>query len=186
MRLRLVVAALAVAFAPCLASAGDVKRDFDKDYDFGKVKTFATKIGTSWGNPISEKRVTTGISEVLTAKGWTPAPESEADALVILHGAGGKQKSLDISFNGMRGYGYRGSRGWGEMGRGSGTLTTTTTGYPVETLVVDIFDAKSKNLTFRGTAIAEVADNAEKNQKKLDKITAKMFKDFPPGSANKK
>jgi hypothetical protein len=185
MRLSLVGAALAVAFAPCLAAAGDVKRDFDEDYDFAKVRTFATKLGTHWGNPISEKRVTTAITEVLTAKGWTPAPVGEADALVVLHGAGGKQKSLDISFNGMKGYGYRGSRGWGEMGMGTRTLTTTTTGHQVETLVVDIFDAKSKNLMFRGTAIAEVAENAEKNQKTIDKITAKMFKGFPPGGAKK-
>jgi hypothetical protein len=185
MRLRLVVAALAVAFAPCLAAAGDVKKAFDEDYDFAKVKTFATKIGTRWGNPISEKRVSTKITEVLTAKGWTPAPEGEADALVVLHGAAVKQSSLDISVNGMKGYGYRGARGWGEAGMGARTLTTTSTESLVETLVVEILDAKSKNLTFRGTAIAEVEDSAEKNQKKIDTIAAKMFKDFPPGSAKK-
>jgi hypothetical protein len=185
MRLTLVVAALAVAFAPCLTAAGDVKRVFDEDYDFAKVKTFATKIGTRWGNPISEKRVKTEILEVLTAKGWTPAPEGEADALVVLHGAAEKQKSLDVSVNGMEGYGYRGARGWGEMGMATRTLSTTSTGHLVEALVVDIFDARSKSLVFRGTAIAEVSDTAEKNQKKLDKITAKMFKGFPPGRAKK-
>jgi hypothetical protein len=45
----------------------------------------ASKIGTSWGNPISEKRVATEISEALTAKGWTPAAGGAADALVVLH-----------------------------------------------------------------------------------------------------
>jgi hypothetical protein len=184
MRLRLVVAALAAALAPWLAAAGDVKRHIDEDYDFAKVKTFAATIGTRWGNPISEKRVMAEIAEVLTAKGWTPAPESEADVLVILHGAAGKQKSLDVSVNGMNGYGYRGSRGWGEMGTAR-TLTATTTAHQVETLAVDIFDAKSKNLKFRGTAIVEVSDTAEKNQKQIDKITAKVFRGFPPRSAKK-
>jgi hypothetical protein len=56
----------------------------------------------------------------------------------------------------------------------------------VATLVVDIFDAKSKALLFRGTAADELSDKADKNIKKLDKATSKMFKDFPPGSKEKK
>jgi hypothetical protein len=184
MRLRLVVAALAVASAPCLAAAGGVKRDFDKDYDFARVKTFATKIGTAWGNSISERRVTTEITEVLTAKGWSPATEDEADVLVLVHGAGDKQKSVDFFVNGVRSYGYLHAGGASEVGMVP-TMTMTTTESPVETLVVDIVDAKSKSLTFRGTAIVEVSDSAEKNQKKIDKIAAKMFKDFPPGRARK-
>ena len=42
------------------AVAQDVKVDFDKDADFSTVKTFTVKIGTSWNNPIGEKRVTGG------------------------------------------------------------------------------------------------------------------------------
>ena len=66
-----------------------------------------------------------------------------------------------------------------------GTATTTTSEYTVGTLVVDIFDAKSKQLVFRGTAQDEISDKAEKNAKKLAKASDKMFKDFPPGSAKK-
>ena len=55
----------------------------------------------------------------------------------------------------------------------------------VGTLVVDIFDAKSKSLIFRGTASDEISEKLEKNQKKLAKASEKMFKDFPPGSAKK-
>jgi hypothetical protein len=179
MRLNTGVAILAAALAPCLAGAGDVKTDFDKDYDFSKVKTFATKLGTSWGNPIGEKRVVGEISEALVAKGWKAVPEAEADALVVLHGAGEKQRTLNTFYSGMGGWGYR---GWGG---GMGRATTTTSEYLVGTLVVDIFDAKSKALTFRGTATEEISDKPEKNQKKLEKITDKMFKSFPPGSEKK-
>ena len=49
------------------------------------------------------------------------------------------------------------------------------------TLVVDIFDAKTKQLVFRGTAQDELSDKPEKNAKKLAKASDKMFKDFPPG-----
>jgi hypothetical protein len=33
---------------------------------------------------------------------------------------------------------------------------------------------------FRGTAEDELSDNPEKNAKRLEKASAKMFKNFPP------
>ena len=57
--------------------------------------------------------------------------------------------------------------------------------YTVGTLVVDIFDAKNKQLIFRGTATDELSDQQDKNAKKLAKASDKIFKDFPPGSAKK-
>ena len=76
---------------------------------------------------------------------------------------------------GMGGYGYR----YGGMG-GMGTASTTVSEYTVGTLVVDMFDAKTKNLVFRGTAEDEISDKPEKNAKKLDKASEKLFKNFPP------
>ena len=52
--------------------------------------------------------------------------------------------------------------------------------YTVGTLVVDIFNAKSKQLVYRGTATDELSDKPEKNAKKLAKASDKLFKDFPP------
>ena len=176
--------AVALVFASAAAFAQDVKTDFDKNANFAAIKTFAVKIGTSWNNPISEKRVTDEIAQTLTEKGWTKT-DANPDALVLLHGATEKQKSLNTFYSGMGGYGGYGYRGWGGMG-GMGTATTTTSEYLVGTLVVDIFDAKSKQLVFRGTATDELSDKPEKNVKKLDKASSKMFKDFPPGSKEKK
>jgi len=180
---RLAIAA-ALVFVGATAFAQDVKTDYDKSADFGAIKTFAVKIGTSWNNQISEKRITEEIEQTLTEKGWTKT-DANPDALVLLHGATEKQKSLNTFYSGMGGYGGYGYRGWGGMG-GMGTATTTTSEYTVATLVVDIFDAKSKALLFRGTAADEVSDKPEKNIKKVDKATSKMFKDFPPGSKEKK
>jgi hypothetical protein len=180
MRLSTLAAAVALCATGVAASAQDVKVDFDKDANFSVIKTFTTKIGTSWNNPLSEKRVLAEIEQSLQEKGWTKA-EGQADALVVLHGATEKQKSLNTFYSG--GYGGYGWRGMG-MG-GMGTATTTESEYLVGTLVVDIFDAKSKQLLFRGTAQDEISDKPEKNVKKLAKASDKMFKDFPPGSAKK-
>ncbi len=179
---------LAIAAALALAStavfAQDVKTDHDKAANFAAIKTFQAKIATSWNNEIGEKRVLDEITQALTEKGWKSV-DANPDALVLLHGATEKQKSLNTFYSGTGGYGGYGYRGWGGMG-GMGTATTTTSEYIVGTLVVDIFDAKTKGLMFRGTATDELSDKPEKNQKKLQKASDKMFKDFPPGSKDKK
>jgi hypothetical protein len=63
--------------------------------------------------------------------------------------------------------------------------TTTVNTVHVGSAVVDIFDAKTKKLVFRGTAKDELSDKPEKNEKKIEKATEKMFKDFPPGTKAK-
>ena len=171
------VAGVALALAGG-AWAQDVKTDYDKAANFGGIKTFSLKLGTTWGNPIGEKRVTDEITQALTAKGWTVAPEGTADAQVVLHGATETKRSLTTFYSGMGGYRYRGFGG-------TGTATTTASEYTVGTLVVDIFDAKSKGLLWRGIAQDELSDKPEKNIKKLGKASDKLFKDFPPGSAKK-
>ena len=176
-----VLAGAALAFASG-AWAQDVKVDYDKAANFGAIKTFSIKLGTSWGNQIGEKRVMDEFTQALTEKGWKLAPEGQADAQVVVHGASQTKKSLNTFYSGMGGYGYR---GWGGMG-GTGTATTTETEYTVGTLVVDIFDGKSKSLLWRGIAQDEISDKTDKNIKKLGKASDKMFKDFPPGSAPKK
>jgi hypothetical protein len=178
----LVLAGGALAFASG-AWAQDVKVDYDHAANFGAIKTFSIKLGTSWGNQISEKRVLDEFTEALTAKGWKLAPEGQADAQVVVHGATETKRSLNTFYSGagMGGYGYR---GWGGMG-GMGTATTTESQYTVGTLVVDIFDKTGKNLLWRGAAQDEISDKTDKNIKKLGKASDKMFKDFPPGSAKK-
>ena len=109
MRRAAIAAALAL-FAGA-ASAQDVKTDFDKDANFAGIKTFAVQIGTAWGNPLSEKRVVAEFEEALTAKGWTKAEAAKADAVVVLHGATDKEKTLNTFYSG--GYGGYGWRGWG-------------------------------------------------------------------------
>jgi hypothetical protein len=176
--MKLLKTTVLAGFALAVASgawAQDVKVDYDKAANFGAIKTFSVKIGTSWGNPIGEKRVTDGVTEALIGKGWAVAPEEQADAHVVLHGATQTKHSLNTYYSGMGGYRWR----------GTGTATTTTTDYVVGTLLVDVFDAKGKDLIWRGVAQDEASTKTEKNVKKVSKAIEKLFKDFPPGSAKK-
>src|SRR5262245_35450848 len=92
-----------VPLAAAAALPQDVSIDYDKAANFGNYKTFSVKIGTSWGNPLSEKRVTDEITSSLVEKGWAAAPEDKADALVVLHGATETKKNLNTFYSG--GYG---------------------------------------------------------------------------------
>jgi hypothetical protein len=165
---------------PALASAQDVKVDFDKAYNFSGPKTYSIKIGTPWGNDLSQRRVLTEFDEAIAAKGWKKAPEAQANVQVLIHGATQNKHSATTFYSGMGGYGYR----YGGMGMA--TAQTVVDEYRVGTLVVDMFDGASKSLVFRGIAEDELSDKAEKNQKKLEKASDKMLKNFPPGVAAKK
>ena len=162
-----------ILMLPALAMAQDVKIDFDKAFDFSTVKTYSISIGTKWGNDLSERRVLAAIDEAIAAKGWKKVADG-ADVLVVLHGATQTKRNASTFYSGMGGYGYRG------FGGGMGTASTVVNEYAVGTLVVDMFEAKGKTLVFRGIAEDEISDNPEKNAKKVEKASAKMFKNFPP------
>ena len=164
---------LSVVLTALLLPAQDVKTDYDHSFNFSQLKTFAVKVGTSWGDPLAEQRAKDAVTQQLTAKGWTQTDESTADAIVVIHGATKSEQSLDTFYSG-------GGWGWG-----GGMSSTTVNTVHVGQAVIDIFDAKTKKLVFRGTASDELSDKPEKNEKKIEKATEKMFKDFPPGSKSK-
>ena len=94
------------------------------------------------------------------------------------------QKTLETFYDGFSGGGW-GWRGFGGYGNSFGDSTTTEHDYKEGTLVVDIFDAKLKQLIWRGSAEDALSESAAKNEKNLDKGVAKMFKEFPPGSGKR-
>jgi hypothetical protein len=164
------------------AMAQKVDTQFDKSYDFSKVKTFNAKIATSWGNEITENTVLKDIQDGIAAKGWTPVAEDQADVEVLIHGSTQQKHDLNTFYTGMGG-GW-GWRGFGGMGMASSTTTAST--YTVGTLLVDIYDAKTKQLVWRGSAQDEVKTKQDKRDKQISKASEKLFKkDFPPGMDKK-
>ncbi len=67
-----------------------------------------------------------------------------------------------------------------ECFRGADLATTSTVNTPVGTLVVDIFDARTKHLIWRGTAQKTLSDKPAKNEKKIEDSVQGMFKHFAP------
>ena len=48
------------------------------------------------------------------------------------------------------------------------------------TLIVDLYDTQAKQLVWRGTATETASGKPEKDITKLEKVVAKLFKEYPP------
>jgi hypothetical protein len=157
------------------ALAQQVKTDFDHQANFSQYKTY------SWqtikpANSLWDARIKSAVDAQLAAKGWTQI-DSGGDVAIVAIATSHTEKTLQTFYDGMGG-GWR-WRGFGGMGE----ATTTEQDYKEGTLVVDLYDAKTKQLIWRGSSEDTVSDSAEKNEKNLDKGVAKMFRKFPPQSA---
>ena len=111
---------------------------------------------------------------------WREAPDG--DVAVVAHVATQQQQSLDTMYSGPRYGGWGWGPGWyGGMGMGSATTRVRT--YTVGTLVVDLFDTRTKQAIWRGTASDTVPDDPQKVDALVRAGIAEMFAGFPPGSA---
>jgi Domain of unknown function (DUF4136) len=158
--------------------AQQVKTDYDRSADFGKYKTYSwEKVQTQ--DPLWVGRIKEAVNTALTAKGLR-AVESGGDIAIIAIETTQNQQTLNTFYDGLGGgWGWRG-RGFGGLG-GLGESTTTTDTYKVGTLVVDLFDANTKALIWRGSSSDTLSDKSDKNIKNLDKGVKKLFDHFPPG-----
>jgi hypothetical protein len=157
-------------------SAQQIKTDYDRSANFGQYKTY------SWENiktqdPLDVDRIKNSVNAALAAKGWTQV-DSGGDVSIMTVEMTHNQQTLNTFYDG-----FGGGWGWRRFGGGGfGDATTTTETYKVGTLVIDLFDTKTKKLIWRGSASDTLSNNSNKNIKDLDKGVEKMFKSFPPGS----
>ena len=151
-----------------------VKTDYDHNANFGQYRTYSwEKVQTK--DPLLVDRIKDAVNGALTAKGWTQV-DSGGDVSIVAVEITQQQQTLNTFYDGLGG-------GWGWRrfgGGGFGDATTTTETYQVGSLVVDLFDAKTKTLLWRSSASDTLSNNAQKNTKNLDKGVQKMFAHFPP------
>jgi hypothetical protein len=161
------------------SSAQQVKTDYDRNANFGQYKTYSwAQVKTK--DALDVDRIKAAVNAALAAKGLTQV-ESGGDVSIIAVEMTHDQQTLNTFYDG-----FGGGWGWRRFGGGGfGEATTTTETYKVGTLVVDLFDTKTKQLIWRGASSDTLSNNSDKNIKNLDKGVEKMFKNFPPGSSKK-
>jgi hypothetical protein len=161
------------------ASAQQVKTDYDRSANFAQYKTYSWEhIKTK--DPLDVDRIKSAVSAALAAKGWTQV-DSGGDVCIMAVEMTRDQQTLNTFYDG-----FGGGWGWRRFGGGGfGEATTNTDTYKVGTVVVDLFDSKTNQLIWRGSASDTLSNNSDKNIKNLDKGVEKMFKQFPPGPSKK-
>jgi len=162
-----------------MASAQQVKTDYDRSANFALYKTYSWE-HVETKDPLTVDRIKHAVNAVLAARGWTLV-DSGADVAVLAMEITRDQQTLDTFYDG-----FGGGWGWRRFGGGGfGEATTTTDTYKVGTVVVDLFDTKTKQLIWRGAASDTLSDNSDKNIKNLNESVDKLFKHFPPGATKK-
>jgi len=159
-----------VLLAASASFAQQVKTDYDRAADFSRYKTYSwEKVQTQ--DQLWVDRIREAVNADLSAKGLTQVP-SGGDIAIVAIEMTKNERTLNTFYNGFGG-------GW-RWGGGFGDATTTVDNYKVGTLVVDLFDANSKKLIWRGSSSDTLSNKSEKNIKALDKGVEKMFEHFPP------
>jgi hypothetical protein len=179
----------AVVVAACSSSI-NVNYDFDQRANFQKYKTFqwlsqplptgstSAKVAME-RNSLLAGRIERAVKEQLTAKGMTAVSENP-DVYVTYFA--GRQDKVDIQSWGY-GYGYGrygGMYGAGGTYGGGGTIDTYN--YTEGTLIIDIVDASTKELAWRGTAQGVLDDNPTPQQmdENVKNVVTRILANYPP------
>lgn len=174
MKFKHLLITIAALILTACASAPKVNIDSDPTVKFSEYRTYSWLAEPKFGSPLVQQRLVDSINKRMQAKGLTLVQNGE---IAIAANVATQQKQSLTTFYDTPAYA---GWGWRGMGPGMGTATTTVDTYEVGTLVVDMFDTKSKRAIWRGVATATVPDSQEKVSTLLEQSLDQMFAEYPP------
>jgi Domain of unknown function (DUF4136) len=166
---RLGAIALVVLAAGTIASAQKVTSDSDPAAPFSTYKTYMWTAGIPAADGLQEQRIHEGVDAQLSAKGLRKVA-TDADLAVATLVKTQEHRELIAD-----GFGY--GPWWG-----AGPVASVQT-YVQGMLIVDLYDAHTKKMVWRGTATDTVSSKPEKNAARINKGLAKLFTRYPAVSA---
>ena len=167
MRTKWMMCALLVSMVCGVAAAQQVSVNYNHNQSFSNYHTYA------WGsnnanqiqNSILAQVAQQDIDTAMQSKGLSKIKKAQNPDL-ILTSNGGMRQETSYSAWGMRG-----------IGGGMGGITPEQN---VEaTMIVDLYEAKTQSLVWRGIAQDTLSNNGNKNQQMVQKAIQKMFKQWP-------
>jgi hypothetical protein len=145
--------------------AQNVKVDSNPSAPFASYKTYTWVTGTTAPNPLNDQRLRASVDQRLAARGLAQDTRS-ADLIVTTNVTSQERQELIPT-----GFAY--GPWWGGYG---GAYVDS---YVEGTLVLDFYDARTKQMVWRGVARATASDKPTKNMEKMNKALDKMFEKFP-------
>jgi hypothetical protein len=167
MKIKLALSTMLVCVASTIAFGQQVSVNYNHSQSFSGFHTYA------WGsnnnnqiqNSILAQVAQQDIDTAMQGKGFTKVTESQNPDLILL-ASGGMRQQTSYSAWGMRG-----------IGGGMGGITPQQN---VEaTMIVDLYNAKTQSLIWRGIGQDTLSNNGDKNQKMVQSAVTKMFKQWP-------
>jgi len=157
---------------PLLAGAGlllaGIKTDLDRSADFRQYKTYSWITGKKTAADPWADRIVKDVDAQLARKGWTRL-QSGGDLVVSAFGRTSNYQTLQTYYTD-----FGGPWKW----KGIGDANRSDENIDVGTLVVDLFDGKSKKLVWTGSATEALSAHPDSGV--LEQSIEYMFRDFPP------
>ncbi|MEX0798429.1 MAG: DUF4136 domain-containing protein [Bacteriovoracaceae bacterium] len=169
------------------ACAGvNVKQDYDEDYPFSELASYAwvqtePKNNERARDSLIKKRIHQYANQFLAKKGFKQVGPAQADFLVD-YAYRSKDVILPSTLGAGVGFGVGTRRQFGGLGLGFGG----TGQREIETLVIDIVDAKDHSLIWTGRAQENLrSSNPEKTDQNFNRVVRGILEKFPPREGNK-
>jgi hypothetical protein len=167
MKIKFALCAMLVCLVSAIAVGQTVSVNYNHSQSFSGYHTYAwaSNNANQIQNSILAQVAQQDIDAALAAKGFTKVTEAQNPDIILVV-SGGLRQQTSYSAWGMRG-----------IGGGMGGITPQQN---VEgTLVVDLHDAKTQSLVWRGIGQDTLGNNGGKNQQIVQNAINKMFKQWP-------
>lgn len=174
---------ISALFLTITINAQKVTVDLDKSIDFSNYKTIHflgwQKDSDQLLNDFDKERMRDAFVNEFQIRGFIRAEKDNADIEITLYLVLEQKTSTSAYTNYYGGHysGYRrGAWGWGN---GYASTSYTQSDYIKGTLVMDVYDAKTKKLIWQAAASGTVKENPKKREKSIPKTINKIMKKFP-------
>lgn len=157
----------------------DVHYNYDRSANFAAYKTYqwVDLPGGAVPDQLIDQDIKLAAEEQLALKGLRKV-ESNPDLYIVYQVVINLEKSVSL-WGTSDGPGWFGG-GWG----GTRSMQGQTSTIPVGILLLDFYDVERKQLVWRGDAVKtiDLKKDPEKNYRNLQKVMAKLLKNYPPRS----
>jgi hypothetical protein len=167
----------------CACSGIKVSQDYDQEYDFSKLNTFAWKPNESneygiTNNDLLDNRIRSAITNNLLAKNYTQTDSGKPDFFISYH-VTVEQKVSNSNVSGGISLGRSSAGRYGSIGISTGSRARV---YNQGTLLIDVTDAASSKLVWRGNSSQPVSEHSDpdKSTALINDTVEKVLSQFPP------
>ena len=182
----------AIALTAACNTLPRIGYDFDPAADFSAYRTYAWMPGPQAktgdrrvDNSAVDIRIRTAVDTRLRLKGYAPSPDGKPDFFLTYH-AGVKELAADSTSQfldpTMAGIPFSMSADTRNMGKPRQEPEAKIDPRLSGSLLVDVIDAETNKLVWRGTAAGEVDPGltSQERDARMRAIVEKMFSHFPP------